>query len=342
MSIHAILPLIDLCSFDREYCRFWTWVEKRERSVPPTGILAENPSFLPLLFAVLFGGAVSCPNEELKSQFNLAPRSAISSQLCEAAIHTQSLVAFPRNPTLYSLMSFVIVQNLLVREEEPLAACSYISVALRVAQAMGLHRDGSNFGLEPTETEMRRRIWWHIIHTDVMTSIPSALPPSCLSDSIYDARMICEVKDSYIGKVDTLEFELPRERFYGNMQSIYSPSMDLNILDVRLMVAVDRYTITSMLKRILRRQFDTMSMNNNEFRRFKEEIDVLESRIHARIDQLGKIFNREIREDSFDEAGFIKWAQLLLKLMVHKTYCVLYQPLVRDAHCKIWAQVRPE
>ncbi|EEA25625.1 conserved hypothetical protein [Talaromyces marneffei ATCC 18224] len=38
--------------------------------------------------------------------------------------------------------------------------------AIRIAQQMGLHRDGSNLGLSVFETEMRRRVWWHIIYMD--------------------------------------------------------------------------------------------------------------------------------------------------------------------------------
>ena len=359
VSIHAILPLLYLHSFDEEYHRFWDWIENGNRKGPPTGILAENPSFLPLLFAVLFGGSVSCPNEVLQSEFHHMPRSAVTSRLCEVAMRTQSLVAFPRNPTIYSLMSFLIVQNLLVREEEPLASCSYISVALRVAQAMGLHRDGSSFGLAPIEIEIRRRIWWHIIHTDVMTSIPSALPPSCLSDTIYDTKMICELKDGHISTSKIQGSDSSGNIEPLNVQPIYSASMPTIILDVRLMVAVDRYSITSMLRRILRRQFDITPLTKDDFISLKEEVDVLDSRINSRIDQLNSVGDQRKRsesasvvdaevkfgdlyEEGFDELAFIAWGQLLLQLMVHKTYCVLYQPLVRHPNHSMWAPVRIE
>ncbi|KAI2780339.1 putative C6 transcription factor [Daldinia loculata] len=39
-------------------------------------------------------------------------------------------------------------------------------VAIRLARKMGLHRDGSLLGLSPFETEMRRRLWWHLVHVD--------------------------------------------------------------------------------------------------------------------------------------------------------------------------------
>ncbi|RYP66975.1 hypothetical protein DL769_005880 [Monosporascus sp. CRB-8-3] len=343
-SIHPIIPLLHLPTFDEEYHRFWAWFNECDGRGPPRNILSENPSLLPLLFAVLFAGAVSCPSDALKLQFGHTSRATTSSPLREAAERTQNMVGFPRNPTTYSLTSFLIVQNLLVREEEPLASCSYISVAFRVAQAMGLHRDSSHFGLDPVETEMRRRIWWHIIHTDVMISVPSGLPPSCLSDTIYDTRMIGEVKDSCIGRVEQqLNPDFSGDRA-ADVQ--YSSTSDLDVFDVRLMVAVDRYSITSVLRRILRRQFDTTPLTQADFASLKDEVDALDFHISSRIDQVRNISERQTGghtyEGDFDPSTFVTWAQLLLKLMVHKTYCALFQPLVRETQHPMWARVRPE
>ncbi|KAL9079982.1 MAG: hypothetical protein Q9157_001179 [Trypethelium eluteriae] len=43
-------------------------------------------------------------------------------------------------------------------------------VAIRLARKMGLHRDGTSLGLSPFETEMRRRLWWHLVHVDFRTA----------------------------------------------------------------------------------------------------------------------------------------------------------------------------
>lgn len=74
-------------------------------------------------------------------------------------------------------------------------------VALRISQRIGIHRDGSGFGLSAFETEMRRRIWFQIIIIDatsaqfcgVATSslMPTAdtQPPTNANDSDLDPRM---------------------------------------------------------------------------------------------------------------------------------------------------------
>ncbi|KAF9880388.1 hypothetical protein CkaCkLH20_02342 [Colletotrichum karsti] len=39
-------------------------------------------------------------------------------------------------------------------------------LAIRAAQSIGLHRDGARFGLSPFESEIRRRLWWHLVARD--------------------------------------------------------------------------------------------------------------------------------------------------------------------------------
>jgi len=51
-------------------------------------------------------------------------------------------------------------------------------VAVRLARKMGLHRDGTSLGLSPFETEMRRRLWWHIFLVDVRLSDVLGTKPS--------------------------------------------------------------------------------------------------------------------------------------------------------------------
>lgn len=40
------------------------------------------------------------------------------------------------------------------------------SLATRLAQSIGLHRDGKNFSLTLLETEIRRRLWWQIVNNE--------------------------------------------------------------------------------------------------------------------------------------------------------------------------------
>lgn len=40
-------------------------------------------------------------------------------------------------------------------------------LAIRIAHSLGLHRDGKRLGLPPFQSEIRRRLWWHLLTRDV-------------------------------------------------------------------------------------------------------------------------------------------------------------------------------
>ncbi|KAH8704400.1 hypothetical protein GQ44DRAFT_764127 [Phaeosphaeriaceae sp. PMI808] len=40
-------------------------------------------------------------------------------------------------------------------------------LAIRIAHALGLHRDGKILGLSPFQSETRRRLWWHLISREI-------------------------------------------------------------------------------------------------------------------------------------------------------------------------------
>lgn len=53
-------------------------------------------------------------------------------------------------------------------------------MVIRIAQKMGLHRDGESLGLGPFESEMRRRLWWQIIMLDAKYAMQTGLNHSLL------------------------------------------------------------------------------------------------------------------------------------------------------------------
>lgn len=47
-----------------------------------------------------------------------------------------------------------------------LLASSLLGMAIRTAQRIGIHRDGTNYNLSPWQTEIRRRLWHHLLLLD--------------------------------------------------------------------------------------------------------------------------------------------------------------------------------
>jgi len=67
-------------------------------------------------------------------------------------------------------------------------------VAVRLARRMGVHRDGTFLGLSVFETEMRRRLWWQIVHVDSRSSDFSGTRPS-MDLTLSDTKRALNVLD---------------------------------------------------------------------------------------------------------------------------------------------------
>lgn len=95
--------------------------------------------FLSLYAAVLFAGSVVCQRYRLQTVFGNISREQLTSRLYRRAIRAIRLSEFPQSPSLQSLSAFIIVDSTWLREEQPLTCCSFIGVATRVAQMLGMH-----------------------------------------------------------------------------------------------------------------------------------------------------------------------------------------------------------
>lgn len=160
-----------------------------------------------LVFAIYLSAIVSLKPDEclarLGQERSLAVkryRFAVEQALAKAnMLNTQSLVL------LQAAVLFLICVR---REDDSKFVWSMNSVILRLAQGLGLHRDGTNFALRPFETEMRRRLWWHICLMDIRSSEDHGTDP-LINESMYDTRLPLNVNDDDIHPEMT---ETPTER----------------------------------------------------------------------------------------------------------------------------------
>ena len=49
----------------------------------------------------------------------------------------------------------------------PAAIHSFIGIAVRIAERIGLHRDGDELGITVLRSEEGRRIWWQLQHMEI-------------------------------------------------------------------------------------------------------------------------------------------------------------------------------
>ncbi|KAL4723551.1 hypothetical protein ACLX1H_009189 [Fusarium chlamydosporum] len=75
---------------------------------------------------------------------------------------------FLDNPTITLLQALAIYTAAMRAHNTNSGRAVWImnGLALRAAQSIGLHRDGSKLGLSPFESEIRRRLWWHFLERD--------------------------------------------------------------------------------------------------------------------------------------------------------------------------------
>ncbi|CDZ98883.1 Zn(2)-C6 fungal-type DNA-binding domain [Phaffia rhodozyma] len=62
-----------------------------------------------------------------------------------------------------------------------------LGLAMKHLTAVGLHRDGARWGLDPAEVDMRRRLFWECSFLDAIQSLTFGRP-RCLSDSTTDVK----------------------------------------------------------------------------------------------------------------------------------------------------------
>ncbi|KLT39360.1 hypothetical protein CC85DRAFT_265546 [Cutaneotrichosporon oleaginosum] len=151
----------------------------KQRSVDPANLRA-----LPLVFIVLAMAVRLAPDhwagdDQTRKISSLRMYwSSRRSILIATALESESIEL-----VLTRLLSAIYLVQI---HDRRLTECwSQLGASLRTAQAIGLHRDGSKLGLDPFQTEYRRRLWSYLYHADRLYSLILGRPPS-IGDAYAD------------------------------------------------------------------------------------------------------------------------------------------------------------
>lgn len=101
---------------------------------------------------------------------------------------------FLNTQELIVLQSLLLFLTCVRRSDDTRYVWTVTGLLIRLAQALGVHRDGQNFGLSPFETEMRRRLWWQICTLDVRASEDQGTDPSIIEQS-FDTKFPLNIND---------------------------------------------------------------------------------------------------------------------------------------------------
>lgn len=282
-GVHSLMPFIHPPLALKRYSSFWEWYENDRESGKPC---PEIP-FLPLIFAIWYSGSVSISIHGLRHWFPGTTRAKLSAQLHDQVTRWLALLAFPRNASIPSLAAFMMVQQILAKEEEPITSSLYVSLAIRVAQTLGLHRDPTLFNFAAWEVETRRRLWWQIVHNDCYVSISSGLPP-VISDSYFDTKMISEIKDLKLG---TPEADAYQEAIENGTRARDMPD-DPVTKDRKSMVSVvyvfsrGKYVLARGIRRLLRIHMGTRPITKGDMQEMRKILNEVDHDLNEIVDRI--------------------------------------------------------
>ncbi|KAF8251868.1 hypothetical protein K440DRAFT_647294 [Wilcoxina mikolae CBS 423.85] len=86
-----------------------------------------------------------------------------------------------RNSDLMSIQAILGMALFMQGTANPQPSCFLVAAAVRISTSIGMHRRGSSFGLSPTETQQRRRIFWILYILDKNMALRTGRPP-CIND----------------------------------------------------------------------------------------------------------------------------------------------------------------
>jgi hypothetical protein len=116
---------------------------------------------------------------------------------------------FLNSPDITLVQAFSIFLCLVRRYDSPRFVWMLTGLVIRMAQYLGLQRDGANFNhLTPFEIEMRRRVWWGVCMLDLRSSEDQGTDLTIASGS-FDTKMPLNINDADISPESK---QMPTER----------------------------------------------------------------------------------------------------------------------------------
>ncbi|KAJ5545874.1 hypothetical protein N7494_003459 [Penicillium frequentans] len=160
-----------------------------------------------LVFSIYLSAIVSSKPEDCLAQLGEDRKTAVK-RYRFAVEQALARAGFLNTQSLVLLQAAILFLICIRREDDSKFVWSMDAIVLRLAQGLGLHRDGTNFALKPFETEMRRRLWWHICLMDIRSSEDHGTVP-LIHEGMYDTRLPLNVNDDDLYPEMT---EAPMER----------------------------------------------------------------------------------------------------------------------------------
>jgi hypothetical protein len=142
-----------------------------------------------LLFAIYYGAVTSTPAEDCLERWG-EDRQILLNRYRFGLEQAMARANFLYCDEIVVLQAFVIYLILLRRNDDARKIWTLSGLVVRISQTLGIHRDGSHFGLSPFEIETRRRLWWQVCILDARSSEDHGCDPTIV-EAQFDTKMVC-------------------------------------------------------------------------------------------------------------------------------------------------------
>ncbi|OTB06691.1 hypothetical protein M426DRAFT_106287 [Hypoxylon sp. CI-4A] len=179
ISVHPIAPCSHRPSLENTYATFW---EEIVAGYEP------RPSMQAVIFGAMFSGAISLDENAVYPELAGYSKASWVSSLKMGTETALSKANFLRTTKVETMQAFIMYMLPLCRSEVSRAHSVLVGTAVRMAECMGLHRDGEAYGLTPLETHVRRLIWHQLCILDIRTCEAQG-PKPIIRRGDYDTKL---------------------------------------------------------------------------------------------------------------------------------------------------------
>lgn len=160
-----------------------------------------------LMFAIYMATVTSLSPEECQNLLSEDKVIALS-RYRFATEQALARAGFLNTQERIVLTAFVLFLVCVRHQDDTLVVWTLTGLAIRIALSLGIHRDGTRFGLTPFETEMRRRLWWQVVSLDLRAADDQGTDPSIMEHS-FDTKLPLNINDA---DLDPQSLVVPEER----------------------------------------------------------------------------------------------------------------------------------
>lgn len=208
-----------------EFVQFWHPVADGP-SVVAALLCIRNRKPCPAGSSALLAAICYSASSSLHTSTEVESSSFEPSAWKELAQQLLSTSQYPQRPNLNTIRAAFLLAAPSMAEWHIDPDPAPISVLVRAAQSLGLHRDPVSFHSSPREAESRRILWWCIQNLDVGYSFAHALPPLIHSTS-SDVKIISGKRKLETKLLETqIRSNLLFARIAEEMYSVHKPTQD--------------------------------------------------------------------------------------------------------------------